>query len=66
LALISIRAWKVALPSGLLSLTFGYLFDQSMKKVALPIGLQSMVFGGLFNQEQGEGGSTQRFAELSE
>eukprot|EP00931_Biecheleriopsis_adriatica_P117980 TRINITY_DN9344_c0_g1_i4.p1 TRINITY_DN9344_c0_g1~~TRINITY_DN9344_c0_g1_i4.p1 ORF type:complete len:322 (-),score=66.92 TRINITY_DN9344_c0_g1_i4:111-1076(-) len=41
---------KVALPSGLQSLTFDDDFDQSMEKVVLPSGLQSLTFGMCFNQ----------------
>jgi hypothetical protein len=41
---------KVALPSGLQSLTFGWKFNQSTEKVALLSGLQGLTFGDYFNQ----------------
>lgn len=37
-------------PSGLLSLTCGYAFNQSLAEVSLPSNLQSLTFGYQFNQ----------------
>ena len=55
---------KVALPSGLQSLTFGLSFSRSLDKVAPPRVLQRLTFGLDFNQKLGEGGSAKGPAEF--
>ena len=38
------------LPESLMSLTFGFYFDQSLERVTLPNSLQNLTFGYYFNQ----------------
>jgi hypothetical protein len=40
----------VTFPSNLQSLTFGFMFNQSLEGVTLPTSLRSLVFGEKFNQ----------------
>ena len=41
---------KVSLPTGLLSLTVGAYFNQSIEKVSLSTGLLSLTVGAYFDQ----------------